>query len=101
MKGPSMIKKYFKDPKNTAYSIDWDGWVHTGDIGVILPNGALKIIDRKKVFISFNKVNMSRHKKYRIYIQDLNMLQRHFCMVILSKVIMLLLSIQILNFYLV
>jgi len=44
----SVFQKYFKDPKNTAETVDKDGWNHTGDIGVILPNGALKIIDRKK-----------------------------------------------------
>jgi long-chain acyl-CoA synthetase len=48
MRGPSNISRYFKDAKNTAETIDKDGWNHTGDIGVILPNGALKIIDRKK-----------------------------------------------------
>jgi long-chain acyl-CoA synthetase len=48
MRGPSNIARYFKDPKNTVETIDKDGWNHTGDIGVILPNGALKIIDRKK-----------------------------------------------------
>lgn len=48
MRGHVVFKQYFKDPKNTAETIDKDGWNHTGDIGVILPNGALKIIDRKK-----------------------------------------------------
>jgi long-chain acyl-CoA synthetase len=48
LRGPSIFQKYFKDPKNTALTVDRDGWNHTGDIGRILPNGALQIIDRKK-----------------------------------------------------
>jgi long-chain acyl-CoA synthetase len=34
--------------EQTAETIDSDGWLHTGDIGLIMPNGAVKIIDRKK-----------------------------------------------------
>ena len=47
-KGHSNFLGYFKLPDKTAETIDSDGWIHTGDIGAILPNGALKIIDRKK-----------------------------------------------------
>lgn len=39
---------YFRLPDKTAEAIDEHGWLHTGDVGMILPNGALKIIDRKK-----------------------------------------------------
>lgn len=47
-KGYNVFPGYFKDTKRTEEALDKDGWLHTGDVGMILPNGALKIIDRKK-----------------------------------------------------
>ncbi|XP_078799589.1 long-chain-fatty-acid--CoA ligase 1-like isoform X2 [Oryzias latipes] len=48
VKGPNVFLGYLKDPDRTAEAIDKDGWLHTGDIGKWLPNGTLKIVDRKK-----------------------------------------------------
>uniref|UniRef100_A0A3Q3JWE7 Long-chain-fatty-acid--CoA ligase n=1 Tax=Monopterus albus TaxID=43700 RepID=A0A3Q3JWE7_MONAL len=48
VKGSNVFQGYLKDPEKTAETIDADGWVHTGDIGKWLPNGTLKLVDRKK-----------------------------------------------------
>jgi len=48
MRGHIIFAGYFRDIEKTNETIDSEGWMHSGDIGLLLPNGALKIIDRKK-----------------------------------------------------
>jgi len=45
--GSSIMPNYFKNQEKTAESIK-NGWLHTGDVGRVFPNGAIKVIDRAK-----------------------------------------------------
>lgn len=47
-RGPHVMLGYYKDPEYTKEIIDSDGWLHTGDIGVMVDKIFLKITDRKK-----------------------------------------------------
>jgi len=47
-RGPHIMMGYYKDPEYTKTIVDSDGWLHTGDIGVMVDKIFLKITDRKK-----------------------------------------------------
>ncbi|WP_420339690.1 AMP-dependent synthetase/ligase [Roseibium sp.] len=47
-RSPGVFVGYFKNDEATASTKTPDGWVHTGDAGIIADNGHLKIIDRAK-----------------------------------------------------
>ncbi len=58
MRSPGMMKEYWRDPENTAKSIR-DGWLHSGDIGVLDEKGLLTFVDRMKDLIISGGLNIS------------------------------------------
>ncbi len=50
-RGSNVFSGYLGDPERTAETIDDEGWVHTGDVGVMDDDGYLRIVDRKKELI--------------------------------------------------
>ena len=49
--GEGISRGYLNEPVKSAEALDEDGWLHTGDIGVIDDEGYLRIVDRKKELI--------------------------------------------------
>jgi long-chain acyl-CoA synthetase len=58
VKGPQVMKGYWQRPEATAEVLDEQGWLKTGDIGIIQNDGYMRIVDRKKDMILVSGFNV-------------------------------------------
>ena len=58
IKGPQVMAGYWQRPDETAKVLDKDGWLATGDIGVMDDRGFVRIVDRKKDMILVSGFNV-------------------------------------------
>jgi len=56
--GPQVMKGYWKRPEETAHVMTSDGAFRSGDIGLMTPEGYVKIVDRKKDMILVSGFNV-------------------------------------------
>jgi long-chain acyl-CoA synthetase len=65
IKGPQVMKGYWRDAQATADTISYDGWLKTGDMATVQTDGYLKIVSRKKDMILVSGFNV-----YPLEIED-------------------------------
>ena len=58
IRGPQVMKGYWQRPEETAKVLGNDGFLHTGDIGIMDEKGFIRIVDRKKDMILVSGFNV-------------------------------------------
>jgi long-chain acyl-CoA synthetase len=76
VKGPGIIKEYYKDPESTASSFTADGFFKTGDILEINSAGIVRVVDRKKgILVMDTGKNVASAKVESFILSDLRIEQ--------------------------
>jgi fatty-acyl-CoA synthase len=57
-RGYMVMQGYYNRPEDTARAIDGDGWFHTGDMGVMRPDGHLRLLGRYKDILKIGGENV-------------------------------------------
>ena len=66
-RGPIVIRGYYKRPQENADLIDKDGWLRTGDLGIIHPDGQFQLTGRsKEIYRAFGENVMPKEVEEHI-----------------------------------
>ncbi|SEE49349.1 long-chain acyl-CoA synthetase [Arthrobacter alpinus] len=74
IKGPQVFKGYWNNPGETAKSLTEDGWLRTGDIVTLSPEGFTKIVDRAKELVITGGFNVSPSEVEGVLRQHVNVI---------------------------
>lgn len=58
VRGPQVMKGYWQRPDESAKVLKGDGWLATGDVAIVTPDGFFKLVDRKKDMILVSGFNV-------------------------------------------
>ena len=58
VRGPQVMRGYWNRPEETAAAMTSDGYFRTGDIAILMPDGAIKIVDRMKDMVLVSGFNV-------------------------------------------
>jgi len=71
MWGTSIMPGYFCNPEKTAEALSADGWLASGDVGMVMKNGSIKIVDRaKNIFKLSQGEYIAPEKLENVYVQS-------------------------------
>ena len=69
VRSPSVMTAYWRNPKATAASMR-DGWFFTGDLGVVLDDGSIRYLGRKKEMLKVNGMSVFPSELESLLIQN-------------------------------
>lgn len=74
-RGPHVMTGYWNKPEETAKVMTKDGFFKTGDIGMVLPDGCIQIVDRLKDMIIVSGFNVYPNEIEAVLVEHPNILE--------------------------